>query len=699
MSVKGTRKERYAYLAWMLLALLTAVSLRLIALSTIPPGLTHDEADHGITAWSIVNGARALYFTIGYGREPLYDYATAVFMRFLGPTYLAGRVTAVYFSLILIVGMAAWVRRAFDWQTAVLTAAGLAAGFWPVMTARQSLRSITLPALFTLAVYLFWRGLEEVNRRRGHADARQAKSAPANIHPRPIFFIVAAGLVLGLTFYTYIPARLLWAVFPATLVYVGWQNRPLFRQTWRGMLLMLLLAALIGAPLFVYLAGHPDAETRIGQLSQPLTAVTQGNLAPLWQNTRAGLGILTFQGDGYWRYNIAGQPLLPPLMGVLFVAGLMLAMWWIGTGKRQTELQPAAAFLAMAWLLAGLAPVLVTGSRLSTTQAIGMQPVVYLFPALALRQLVGSFQNRVSGSRPTAYAAHIVLLLLFGGTAVATAINYFSVWANQPDVRVEYESTMVAAMQAIRTGNWGHTAVSTQTPRPYHTPAVAALTLPTALPAPRWFDARASLILPSAPQSFMLIPGFTPLNPALEPYFATAVLSQTLPLRPTDLDRPLAVYRLDGAQMAADWAQKFQTLPGGAVNFSDTAVFLGYDLQTPTAVAGDVITIATWWQAQRPLTDAVLFTQVMGPDGRPIAQSDRLDVPGESWQAGDQFIQLHQFTLPEATAVGQYPIIIGLYTCPAGCPQTQAPQRLPILSPAGLPADYLPLTELSVSTP
>ena len=95
----------------------------------------------------------------------------------------------------------------------------------------------------------------------------------------------------------------------------------------------------------------------------------------------------------------------------------------------------------------------------------------------------------------------------------------------------------------------------------------------------------------------------------------------------------------------------------------------------------------------------MLFTQVMGPDGRPIAQADRLDVPGESWQAGDQFIQLHQLTLPEATAVGQYAIIIGLYTCPAGCPQTQAPQRLPILSPAGLPADYLPLTELSVTTP
>ncbi|MEJ2749477.1 MAG: hypothetical protein P8183_16470 [Anaerolineae bacterium] len=117
------------YRRWLLLILLTAVFLRLYAITNAPPGLTHDEADHGITAWQIVNGMRGVYFTIGYGREPLYDYATAGLMALIGPTYLAGRVTAVYFSLIMIAGMAAWVRRAFDAPTALLTAAGLAVGF------------------------------------------------------------------------------------------------------------------------------------------------------------------------------------------------------------------------------------------------------------------------------------------------------------------------------------------------------------------------------------------------------------------------------------------------------------------------------------------------------------------------------------------------------------------------------------------
>ncbi|MBK8984556.1 MAG: hypothetical protein IPM39_00505 [Chloroflexi bacterium] len=693
------RKEQQTYMAWMLLVLLTAVSLRLFALATIPPGLTHDEADHGITAWSIVNGARALYFTIGYGREPLYDYATAVVMRFLGPTYLAGRLTAVYFSLILIAGMAAWVRRAFDWQTAVLAAAGVSVGFWAVMTARQSLRSITLPALFVLTVYLFWRGLEE-NWKQTDADAHKSKSASIRVNPRPILLFTAAGTVLGLTFYTYIPARLLWAIFPATLGYLAWQNRPLLRQVWAGTAVMLLAAGLVGAPLFGYLLAHPEAETRIGQLSAPLTAVTQGNPTILWQNTLAGLGLFAFSGDTYWRYNIAGKPLLPPLMAVLFFAGLLWAGWLIGTGRRQKRLESAAAFLALAWLLAGLAPALVTGARLSTTQTIAMQPVVYLFPALALRVVM----RRASDVWPKRMAADrlrttsgVILLLLFGGTAAATARDYFAVWANQPDVRVEYESTMVAAMQAINQEEMPHTAVSSQTPGPFHTPAVAAMTLSPHLPTPRWFDARTSLVLLTASQSFVLIPGFTPINPALATYFETAVLVQTLPMRPTDLDRPLDIYTVDSALLAADWATQFQ--PATPVNFGNTAVFLGYDLQTPTVSPGGMVTLATWWRVEGPLPDAVLFTQVLGPDGRPIAQADRLDVPGAGWQAGDQFIQLHQFTLPETTAVGQYPIIIGLYTCPAACGEKEAPQRLPILSPFGLPGDYLPITKLSVAAP
>ena len=74
-----------------LLVLLAAAGLRLYTLADAPPGMTHDEADHGLTAWEIVNGARDISFTVGYGREPLYYYATALVMAGTGPTILAAQ--------------------------------------------------------------------------------------------------------------------------------------------------------------------------------------------------------------------------------------------------------------------------------------------------------------------------------------------------------------------------------------------------------------------------------------------------------------------------------------------------------------------------------------------------------------------------------------------------------------------------------
>ena len=83
---------------------------------------------------------------------------------------------------------------------------------------------------------------------------------------------------------------------------------------------------------------------------------------------------------------------------------------------------------------------------------------------------------------------------------------------------------------------------------------------------------------------------------------------------------------------------------------------------------GNSIQVLTLWQVERPLDGAVLFTHLLGPDSVPIAQADRLDVPGESWQVGDWFIQLHEFVVPEETAVGDYPLTVGVYTCPGGVP-------------------------------
>lgn len=632
---------------WLLLIILAAVALRLYDLPGTPPGLTHDEADHGITAWGIVNGARDIYFTVGYGREPLFDYSAALLMTFLGPTYLAARLTAVFFGLVSIASTAAWVRRAFDIRVALWTAAGTAVGFWAVMTSRQSLRSVALPALFTLAFYFFWRAMAA--QRQQVSDPHPLSKLASKRH------FLMAGLLLGLTFYTYIPSRIMWAVFPAILGYLALVNKPLFRRMWTGTSAMLLLAALIGTPLLYYLYKHPAAETRIGQLSAPLSAAAGGDFGPLLSNSWASLKLFTISGDSFWRYNIPGRPFLGPVMGICFYIGVAAAVWrmWSPKSRQQTGAAYAAALF---WLVAGFAPTLVTGPALSTTQAIGMQPVLYLFPALglaAIYQMASSFRLR--------RLFQIGLLLLFIGTAAITARDYFIRWATAPEVRVQYESSMAAAMAYINEQGIQNVAISTITPGRFHTPAVAAMIIRDPSVLPRYFDGRHSLSLPSAADSYLVVPGFASLSPFLDPYLGFMELVATIPLPETDLDRPLNIYRLSGPRLAAEWQAQFNgALNPLAVDFGNSAQFLGHTLSAAAAAPGDSVNVATLWRVQAPLADAILFTHIQGAGGAPIAQADRLDVPGESWQPGDLFIQLHQLTIPADAAGGEYPIAVGL---------------------------------------
>ena len=448
-------------------------------------------------------------------------------------------------------------------------------------------------------------------------------------------------------------------------------NRPLFWQVWRGTVLALFIATVINSPLFAYLYTHPEVEVRVDELSLPLTAVLDGNLTPLWQNSVASLRLFTIEGDNTWRYNIPGRPFLNPIMGIFFYIGLLITLW------QTLRQRHAPSFFALIWLLLGMSPVFVTGPELATTQAIGAQPVLFIFPAIALGRLSPRVRNRLLTT---------VYCLLFTVTTIFTYHAYFVTWANDPAVRVQYETTMMTAMRYLNEHDTGATAVSTITPAPEHSPALAQMTLHNPVTNLRWFDARASLIWPNEPNSTIIMPGFTPIAPSLQKYLAdTAVLQQSIPLRPTDADRPLNIYRITSTD---NLLAHFETIPPVVVG-NQAAELLGYDLQTPTVQAGEQVRLATLWRVNRPLPDAVLFTHLLDNNGTPIAQADRLDAPGYAWQTGDLMVQLHEFIVPEGTAVGTYPLTTGFYY-----PHNN--QRLPLTFNGTPIGDHMQLTTLTI---
>ena len=640
---------------WLILVaiLLIAAFLRLYRLDAIPPGLTHDEAGHGHDAVAILHGARPIYETVGYGREPLYDYVVAGLMALTGPVSLALRLVSVIFGLGTLAITFAWIRLAFDNPTALAAVALQAASFWSLTISRQALRSSLLPTLFTFAVYSFWR------------STYRPKALPGELLPRVSRWpAVLFALSLGSTLYTYIPARVMWIVFPVFLIYLGLRHRVTFRRVWLTTLVAIGVGVLLFAPLHLYLQAHPGAEQRLAMLDAPLQALRAGDVAVILN--RALSGASTFfipgQGDDFLAYTIPGRPFFDPLTGALFLVGLAicLARWR----------EPAYTF-SLIWFLIGISPTLATGAPASITRSITALPVAFLFPALAV----------VDGARWAAmrWGARAVRTIWLGCvalviiTAAISARDYFA-WGELPDVRAAYQHTLVEIARYLDAQpENGTVVISTVYPQAPHDPYVFEMSLRRSDLATRWFDARAAVLIPAEPSARLIVPASTPLDS----YFADLPdlrVRERATLRSNDLDPSFVVY---------DWEPHVtlqalrERAKSQSANLGNVVQLIGYDLLTPQVKPGDAIELITLWQVTdpQPVHNAglVLFTHVLNAASDVVAQADRLDAPVWDWQPGDVIVQLHRFMLPSGLPTGSLALEVGAY-------RPDNLKRLPVLA-------------------
>jgi 4-amino-4-deoxy-L-arabinose transferase-like glycosyltransferase len=666
---------------WFALILALAAALRLYRLDSVPPGLTHDEANNVHDATSILHGVRPLYFPVAQGKEPLYLYSVALVMAIAGSSPLAMRLTSALWGLLLIVLSYVWAKRAFSRSVALWTAAGLALSFWGVSTSRVGLRAIALPVLFVAATLT------------SRLADRQTSGNSSPQHPFP--YAVLAGLLLGLTFYTYLAARVMLAIPLLFGLYLFCGARDRWRQCWRSWLVMLIVAAGVAVPLFLYLQAHPSAEIRVGQLDRPLRTFLNGDPAPLLGNVLQTLCAFSFQGDGFIPYNVPGRPILDPLMSVLFYVGLVIAL------RRWRD--PAHAF-ALLWLVVGFFPALTTGVDAAHLRAIGAQPVLFVFPALTLESLRSI---RISRLRLSWLIGGSALLLV----AFLTVRDYFVRWPDDPDVRVHYHVDLVAIADMLR--DWEEdkpVAISAFYPMQYHDPRVLEAVLGKDSPSVRWFDGRQALMLPPASTIGLILPAAIPLDETLwalvEPQ---ATLSKRVDLRPDDFSPTYDVYQWS-ATSPLDTLRPAMTVPTRPawlpVDLGKHLDFHGYHLEGWTGKPGSEFTVLTLWQVKIPLPDdrdAVLFTQLLDSENRVIAQQDRLDAPSWEWQPGDVFLQLHRLHLAAEALSGTYTLIAGVYTTPdrvdavlAGREPDPAMPRLSIYTEEKLLGDHLVLNVLEI---
>ena len=640
----------------LVLILLLAFALRSWELTAVPPGLTHDEANHGREAIGILNGVLLFYFPLNYGSEPLYSYLVAGLMGLIGEQLFALRLVNVYFGLGAITALYAWARRQFDRQTAVLAAALLAVSFWPLATSRQALRAGILPLLMVAAVIFFWQMVHQ--SRPGSTPSKKHKTA-----------VIGFALAVAATIYTYLAARVLWLTFPLFLLYLLiWQPawwQALKRRAAAG----LLLAGLLVTPMFLYLRLNPQAQTRLQMLDGPIQALRDGNPLPVIQNGLSAVLALFVSGygDHFLAYNIPGRPVLDLITALFLGIGILVCLWrWR---------QPAYPF-ALLWLLAGLLPSLITGPEANTTRNLGALPVLYLLPALGFTSVWQQFRHRWPAASPR--LGGIMALLWLSLVMVQSSQAYFYRWAQSPDVRAAYQSTLISGLTYLQKEQVdGPVVVSSVYPGVAHDPSIALVMTGDAPADMRWVDGRLALIFPHGQAAHLLQPASTPLHPLFQPLVDPIA---QVNLQPGDLDPHFVVSRLLPAT----------SLPAAAslANFNNGLQLIAAHWQANPVRPGDVVELVTTWRVTDtaqlgplipPLdvTELVLFTHVLlGESGAILTQADRLDAPSWSWQTGDLIMQIHQMHVPPDTLPGSYETVVGVYGRHSG-------NRLPLLDQAG----------------
>jgi hypothetical protein len=653
----------------LLLVLGVGAVLRLARLPDLPAGLHYDEAANGVLAAEIARGVEWPVFISSYtGKEVLFFYWAAAWMRVLGEGVLALRLTAAVVGLCTLVA-SAWCgyelfhsRRGAAW-IGVLSAAFLATSVWHLILSRYGFRAVTQPLLQALTVGALWRGLRLDQKR----------------------WLVLAGLFGGATLYTYLAARAFPLVILLALLVLLFADKG--RRGARLAQIALVGAAAVAAvmPLVVYFFRRPEALfTRMGQ-------VAASSLSEALDGLRRCLGMFFIRGDPYIRFNWPFLPLLDWMTAMLFIVGLGLLIrpgGWQQDRDAGPALDRGARVLILAALLVMLLPsALATGEITpSNLRVVGLIPFIYYVPAVALARLAPLLSNidpgKRLGLRPRALHFAALLLVLALLTPL-TAWRYFVDWA--PSSRLYLEADGDLADVAAYLNEQDLMGVSLYVgSRHYRHPTLAFLA--EDYPDVSWLVGGDVVVIPAVGEGLLILPRSA--DAALEwldGRVEDLSLAGSFP-GPDDQPAFRAFELASGASISlANLRQD---------DFGRSVELLGYELLTPPR-SGEELELLLHWHVRGapdvggPLPgDMLPVVRLVDRWGGMWGEARPFQYPSEQWSAGEEWVQRIALPVPPGTPPGDYGLQVGFYS-------EAIATSLPLLDPEGAYAGSaveLPLT-------
>lgn len=641
----------------MLLALV-ALTMRVVQLDRVPPGIHDDEVINAQLADRLrTSGGWRIFYPVGEGREGLY-YPLLVLGRFLTarvPYWY--RLPSVACSLATLLLVHRLVRRRFGCWAAVVALGEMAVTLWPVHLGRVALRAVTFPLVAAGMALALWRALE----RRG-------------LDRQAILWYGTAGFLLGLSQYSYLAARVLPLAIVLFAAYLACFHSDRLRLHWQGWMLMMGIAVLVALPLGIYLSTHWEEQQRLTRLDEPLRALWNGDLRPISASTLAALGMFIWRGDPQSHYNLPGRAVFDPANGLLFLAGIALAC--------RKWRHPAHAF-TLIWLLVTLLPTMLSQPAPHFVRASGALVVAFAFPGIAAEECVNRLSVKI---RPAVIA---VLMILFIAGLTSTTHAYFLRWPNLIEVRAFHHAGLAEVARYLDT-------VPDASPVAACTPflneshyfwrtdrqALPYLLNRTDIPF-GWYNCQEAQLFPRGGDSrvrYLLAHelDFAPFVPA--DWRKSAQIVATF--------RDDRLIRATGTEALQAWLKEFERPEMVAPTWNNAMRLEGYRMVSRSFHPGEPAEVLTAWRvitSTTPPYDMAVFVHLLSDRGELVAQGDAFGALSDTLRAGDIFVQKHEILLPPALRPGRYRLATGLYIRGGG--------RLSLDNNLG---DTLHLTEIEV---
>jgi len=422
MNIKINKKELLA----LIFILVLASFFRLWNIGSMPNGLFPDEAANGEDALLILQGQHAPFFERGLGREALYHYLLAISLKLFGTGAWQIHIVSAFIGILTVLAAWALAKKLFNARIAFLTGLFLASSYWHTTLSRTGFRAILVPLLSTLFFYFTYLTFKE------------------NKVKKRFFLAVLSGISLGLGLYTYISFRLLAGVIGLLAMILLLKQRDVVFKFKKEIGIAIFFTILTVLPLTAYFIQNPWFFIgRSGAVSIFNPDLNKGDLfGTILEVCKKTFLMFFTKGDLNWRHNVAGFAMLNVLIGLSFAIGFIYSIKKI---LKQGLAKGFKYIFLILWFLIMLVPQLLTAEAIPHgLRTIGVIPVVFLFPAIAIDLFFKKFNSK---------KAVLVLCAILGMSVIFDYSLYFYVSANSPKFYYAYRSDLTTVSNYLNERN------------------------------------------------------------------------------------------------------------------------------------------------------------------------------------------------------------------------------------------------------